>query len=421
MESGTGNILFFLILFLFFLGLYRRRGYNKIGLFLLGVYAISIICSLLLYEFTRYTGLWDVYDNITLFPYLYWLMIFAINFHPIYKFDHAKITNVVYDIRVVNILSIIGLLVSIVPFFELLLQTKAVFASGAGIANSISDVHDDGDKKLMLSSIGNLCLRGVWALYDMAFLLVYPLIKEKKKNIFALLGVVMIILTRNLQNIALVSRGGLMTFFFQIIIAGMIYFPLLSESQKRMAKKVGTSLLGLFFGFFLIITLARASTYQEKEDNYSLAAFIVRYLGEGTLNFNQYVFDVKENAGGELTMYLPRKLLGVPTNEADRAYLLREINSKTGIPENIFYTYIGWFVQDIGPFWTFCVLLSMGLCACRLLQNVSGRIHFRTLFLFFIYLKIMSFGFIGYAFFSKESEFFLLYIFYYFLFKSLRM
>jgi len=340
--------------------------------------------------------------------------MFAFILYPIYKFENIsqETKGIKYNIKFIYFICYCGLFVSIIPFLELLPSLINIFSASATQNNEfISDLHDTDIKKEQLSLIGNYLMKGVWTLYDLSFILVFPILKEKKLNYVAVLGLVMILFTKNMQTISTVSRTGLLSFLFHTITTILIFWPYLLKSERKKTLKMAGIFGAIIFFFFGIITLSRSVTYNEKQSNYTTATFVIRYAGEGFCNYGNYAFNTKKTLNGISTLYLPRKILGYETPITTRDYLYNKAEKHLGIPQNVFYTFIGSFVLDLGPLLGAVMLIFLGLIAFYIFKRQWELVPLSYIFLLSIYNKIIEFGPISYIYSNKESEYFLLYLF----------
>lgn len=420
MDSGLLSLVIFSVILFCATWILFRQKFCKITTVLVLFYAISSICSIIFYIVNTELPFYD-YSDLNIKPLIYWIFLFAATLYPVYNFEKKEKNVIKYNIKIVNIFCVLGLLFSIIPFLELLPEVTKVFGGGgADVADSISEIHDEDDKEETLSFIGHYMMRGVWVFYDISFILIYPLLKEKKKYFVSIIGVIMIILTRNLLTISTVSRTGLFTVVFHLFICILLYWPFLSKTESRKIRRIGTFVIAGFSLIFFIITIARASVYQEKSKGgeYTTSAFVARYAGEGFCNFANFAFQAKAPYGGYMTLYVPQKLLGMDPPFVDRDFLYNKAEPKQGIPQNVFYTYIGNFVLDLGPIWGAFTLLCLVFAFSCFFEVRNGEVRLSTLFLFSILLKILEFGTIGYYYSNKNSEYLLLFLFLYFILRS---
>lgn len=403
--------------------LYKSKSKGTLTLFFLIFYSIFAICSIgFYYIYNELVGFY-AYEHISSLAFVYWLILFFIILLPVYRFENSHLQAITYNIKIVHLIAIFGLVISIIPFLELLPEIGSMFGGSSGdISDNISEMHDDSDEKEeKLSVLGHYLMRGVWVLYDLSFLLIYPLLKEKKKNYVAILGVVLLIFTRNMLNFAYVSRTGLFVLILHIIVIFIILYPFFVEKEKKVMKRIVSVIFFSVLFAFVVITLARSTKYSEKQQDYTLAAFVARYTGEGFCNFGGYAFKAKEPLGGVQTLYVPRKMLGIETPLVTREYLYGKAAQKQGVPQNVFYTFIGTFVLDLGPFWGAVLLCFIGWPALLVFGKKRRLIPLSYLYLFSVYVKILEFGPISYVYSSKESEYIVMYFFIFILLRILKM
>ena len=338
---------------------------------------------------------------------------------PVYKFDKSSFVEIYYNEKFVHIVCIISIFLCILPLLEIIPEIRKLFSYGGGVSDSISEMHDMDDKEQTLSPLGHIFMRCVWALYDLCFLFIYPLVKQKKKDKLAILGVFMVFLTCNLRNISTAQRAGSFKFLLQLLVVMAIYWPLLNAKSKKYISKIGFVLITAMLTLFLVVTIARSLKHSERDSSYTLSAFFVRYAGEGLCNYNNYAFDVKESLGGTLTLWLPRKMLGIETPNINRDYYYNIAQRKQKIPHNVFYTFIGFFVLDLGPYLGGLLLIFLSLLCTKLIPCKRKVIPMSSLFLFVMYLKIIEYGPIGYVYSGEESLYIIIYIFLFCIMKNL--
>ena len=131
--------------------------------------------------------------------------------------------------------------------------------------------------------------------------------------------------------------------------------------------------------------------------------FLLKYSGEGPLNYNQYAEDANGTLEGNITLYVFKKLVGLNTEEVTRDFFYTS-EAKLGIPLNIFYTYIGTFVLDIGLVATFLLLFFVSFLMVGILNRQRGVLTFSTIFLFYIYIRIILFGFNGFVYTGTATQ-----------------
>ena len=375
------------------------------GTLTLFLYTFSAFCALIYYCNPYYIQ----YKELTLLPFIYWIVAFSILCIPLFKYDSLNIIGLKYNIRVINCLCIIGFFISIIPFIEQAIQIPSLFNT-ASISDTFSDIHNDNDKQVYFSVIGRYSQRIVWALYDLMFLFIVPVIRSPKVNKLALLGIIMVLITRNLEFFLLASRNGLLRMILQLVLAVIILYPLMTSIEKKKVMRIIVILTITIIGVFTLITIARQIGYSEKNESYTMLYFLSRYAGEGMINFNQYIFDIKNYTEGDYTLWTFKNLLGYDIPPLTRDYLYGHFQNMTGIPMMIFYTFIGFIVIDLGPTTTLLLFIVIAASMYKLLSFNKKFIPISTLFLFYIFSSTIINGICVYQYTGKNTEYFWLYL-----------
>ena len=402
MDKGIISILVLLVMLsvlLFFY--YRQKTKQKIGLYLIIEYLITGICSLFFYkEYGDFSGFY----NITIGPFFIWIVCFVILLVPVYIFDrHTKVT-ITYNIKIINRIGILCLFLSVLPIIEFLPRISSMVSNFDNFYYEISDIHDEDAKDYALSFISTQLYRVARWFYYLSFLLVYPLMTDERRNKWALVGVISLIISFTLPSIISVSRNNLYQLMICLLASFGLLRSLLSKKLEKKIKKSGIIVFSLIITIFAIITITRSDEYSNKDDGHTMEYFLLRYSGEGFLNYNQYAFDVKEYANGEITMYFPRYVLGLETNMLTREYFYNVLEPRLGIPLNVFYTIIGVFMTDIGPYFSILFFAFVSLLLSRIIQSGEKEIPLSTVFLLFLLVIALSFGNINYLFISTGSQ-----------------
>lgn len=387
--------------------LYIKKKKNfQTGSFALLLYTFSALCAIIYYCNPYYNPI----KALTIIPFAYWLIAFGIICTPLFKYDSLKIIGLKYEINTVNWICIIGLFVSIVPFIEQLMQIQMLFNTNLSIADTFSDIHDDNDKQINYSVVGKIFQRIVWALYDLMFLFFLPVIRSPKVNKLALLGIIMVLITRNMEFFLLASRNGLLRMILQLVLIIIILYPLMTKKERRRIIKIIIILTTSIISVFVLITIARQMNYSEKNESFTMLYFLSRYAGEGMINFNQYMFNIENYTNGDYTLWTFKNLLGYDIPPFSRDYLYGHMQHVTGIPMMVFYTFIGFFVIDLGPVFTLFFFSFIAFVMCKLLTYNNSLIPVSTLFIFYIFSSTIINGTCVYQFTGKNTEYIWLYL-----------
>lgn len=380
---------------------YKKNTKFKIGLYILLIYTVASIMSII-YVFQPYSWLY-LNGQSQWWPILYWMILFLITCLPIFKFDKLNFTKVDCNLSFLYKICTFGFIISIIPFFEQLALAHDLF-SASSVADVALELHDEADLE-GLSIISRNLLRVNIAIYDLSFLALLLLFLQKKKNRFAIFCVLFIIATRNLTGIIVGHRSSFIEVLQKLILVAFITFPLQNAVQKKKMLKIVAFSFAIFFGFFLLITIGRAMSYNESNSEFTLIAFLSRYMGEQFLLFNEYLPLMKETSGGELTCWYFMKILGMDVNDLTNDYMYFTLTNLQGIPQNVFYSYIGNFVQDFGFFATAIILPILSLIFTFAIKTKNNTISLSTLFLFVFYASIIMRGVTSYPYCGTHGKF----------------
>ena len=385
--------LFYLILFFlsFFIVAYKYiRHSTNCGMttsFVLIVYSFSAFFAIIYY-------LLDVFDkvhNLKFLAFVIWWLLFIISLLPLYIYDRQKIKSIKFKKNVLNYCCIIGLMTSILPFIEYIMHLDLLMQS-ADLETSLLDMHDEAEKPILLSNWGQLSMKFSNYVYYVVLLSIIPVFQTAHKNIFAVLGIILMIVNRVLPGVILSSRPMMIQSMIQLIVVFVLFYPLMDENTRKKSLSFGIKALVIIFSGIIFVTIYRHLGYIARGSDTTLLYFISRYVGEGITNFAQYILDIKYYFNGDICFWLFKDILGLNPIEMSRD-LSYALESKTGYPGNEFYTYIGNFIQDIGIFGTLVFFTLLSFILCKYFRcNKKYTIKLSTLYIVLIYTTVIIYG-----------------------------
>lgn len=394
---GEGLVLVanFLILCLFILwNKKRQKLYSNTSTYVIGLYATSALFSIL-YYFTPIFEFWYHLETISFFPMIYWLVVFYFSSSPLILYDKNKFKAIKYNPFIVEVVCIAGLVCGSVYLADNLMKINTLLSENS--LDVFVELHDEGEGNVNYSLFSRGCRFVLeWIKYPL-YVFIYPAIKEK--NPMLLTGCIVGILSTVLPSVLMGSRSALINVVFVFIFVYLLYSPYLSLRRKTILKKYGLIITSVALFFFLTITIVRGNDYSEKNSNFTFYTFITRYAGEGFLNFFQYADKIKENVGGEYCFTHIYNLLGgdIHTGNA-REYLSGPVQRMTGIPMMQFYTYIGFFVIDIGLVGTLIFWILLSRLVCKSIYSNTNVLYLSNILILFIYSIIIVNGLCLYMF-----------------------
>jgi oligosaccharide repeat unit polymerase len=383
------HILFFAYLFRFF---YKKKDAKyRFILLITGIYLGSSIFGLI-----HYNNPSIEYANLSLIPSLYFFLVFCISVIPFYKFNNNSKKNYVINDKFVKYLSIFLLLISILPLMELIFQTHNLFSLN-NTSQYVAELHSDAqtgdiEQKIGISQIGHRFLRFAEIFSDLLPILIFYIYNKYKKITKELIGLLISELCLILN--AFISSGR-SSFVYLIFYFSFIYLLFIHQFSVETKKRIQRAILFVFLfliSFLSVITVYRFTntTWFAKNNSEELINWTALYVGEGMLNFNEYVWSVSVYTEGDVSFPYFKKLLGIKTFEKNyerRMYWA----PKTGIPENIFYTSYGNFVRDFGPIIAFLIICFLSIVIILVIRK-KKKLHLYHLLLISLYFKYIGCG-----------------------------
>lgn len=398
---------------------YMLKTKFKIALFAILLFCFSSLMSIVYY----FQPLSNLNGNISWWPLFYWLTIFIITLAPLIQFDRSNICKVSYKLDTLNNIVTIGFYLSIIPFIEQFAQIPMLLSemNSGGLGDVMVAAHDTGSLE-NLSFISRNLLRVNIAIYDLCFLILLLYFLEPRKNKKMIFYIIIILLTRNLTGLIAGHRAAALELIFKMFVVALIATPLVGvKARKMMWKSIAWVFTGTFF-IFAIITIGRAALYGEtKGEDFTLLYFLSWYAGEGLVNFNQFLPLMRHTTDGEICFWTILDLLGKQPHELTYEYFYGPLVKLQGIPQNIFYTYIGNFVQDLGFFWGAVWLVFMSTFMTIFTKVKGNIVPLSKLFMIVFYANIIVRGVTSYCYDGEHGKFIFLTFILYFYLKAKKM
>lgn len=232
------------------------------------------------------------------------------------------------------------------------------------------------------------------------FLFFYSLtLKKEKLLIKNCLGVASI-LPVILQTFATSHRFSIVFLLINMFTAFVLFKDLYSRKTLRYIKIF--IIITLLFTCFIVVDFSakRFSHSGHASGNF----FVLKYAGEGMVNFNTLLFNnLEEKFEGNLTIPVVRKLLGLEHTKGDQERKIKYSN--VNFPNYLFYTFVGGFVADFGLFATlviFCMICATMLRKIK--QAYKQQIHLCDIFLIYILTIILLKGIFYYHYKDYEGN-----------------
>lgn len=376
--SNTYLILYILAWLITFIVYQRKHQQFDAGSVILVSYIIFAICSLILFNTpVRYY----TFNDLTLFPFIYLFIMLRIALSPVLRFNSRIASSIAPpNMTIFNAISwfvIIFAILSIPSFIEHLLngQFLMLFVDESAGHDMYSETMDNAaDSGSGISHIPNIIFN---AFSDFAILLFFYNLTIPKRNKWMSYGLGLALITSLISPLLNGLRTQTTIAVFTIIVAYFLFRHYLPESAKHTVRAFGIFVLVISFIPIAAITLSR---FGDKDGGVN--GSVIYYAGQANLNFNNYGLDNNGIRYGDRTFNLIKRLYdpSTPSNYIER----REKYHYLHIDDNIFYTFIGDFTLDFGPWIAALIIILFTIYVNRRSKIYNNKIAFHQLILIFL-------------------------------------
>lgn len=323
-----------------------------------------------------------------LFPFLYLYIMELFMLSPVLRFD---LKNQIIDtpdrslFNTISIIFIVSTLIhipsTIMSFREGLIQILADSSGGA-------DLYAE---KMELSNEYGGGITNVFAIFSLAFsglgimFLFYSFTQENTNRLIQL-GLIVSLFALFVNGVSSGQRGLIIEPLYVALISYFFFAPNINKRKKRIIRITGAVLIILMAIPFIALTRSRfeSKTSSAMESVYS-------YAGQQNINFNLYGLDDGGIRYGDRTIPLFKRMLGfknVPKNFWERR--LKYPNLK--VNDEVFYTHIGDFTIDFGPFFGTIIMVLMTFFFRTRVKPINNQYRFCQLILlhFVMYMCMMG-------------------------------
>ncbi len=300
--------------------------------------------------------------------------------YPFLKRDGISAIDVRGNEKFIKYMSILIVLINIEPFFE---NIYLLFYSSGKDIGYIYEQRINGELDVY-SFIGNkLLVASGYVKIFTTFVFFYSFTKKGFSKVLQF-GLGIALINNLLIGINTGARGVILILLLLYFCCFLMMFSLFAKKIVNRFYKILLALSIPLVIFFSIITLGR---YNSGTTNKSLEGWLLLYVSEGPIKFNNEMWNAEHNTNGDVNLCYLKEMLGLKTyttyQERDEHYL-----AKNGRRVEVFYTFIGDFVSDFGLTMTF--VLSFFLCLiCMKLYKKSDKIPIDS-FLFLLFIIHLS-------------------------------
>jgi len=330
-----------------------------LGSIILLLYSVLAVSAISLYNTKSYHN-----QDITVIPFVYLYISLMIIFKPLLKVNNTNIATI--TVKHNKFIMFLSVLTIFVCFFVFIPRLTLLDFSDLVNPDAMSDAYFENRlevSKRMGFGIMNLLGFLTNLLGGMSMLLLgYNVLFIKKKVLT--IGLFAVVIIRLIVDASMGHRGLFLTVLFDMIFVYFCFKHYFSKKTKKILIGSFCSLTFLMSIVFLTITQGRAEAANTDSEN-----FMLDYMGQVFLNFNEYGLNVGGTREGDRTFPLIKVLLGMPT--ASNFMERRDIYRSLRVNDSIFTTVVGDFTIDYGPFFALIILGTISLLYTKVIKSKS--------------------------------------------------
>ena len=194
-----------------------------------------------------------------------------------------------------------------------------------------------------------------------------------------------------------------------VICVYIFSITIFSKSQRRIILKRSVGFCVILLFMFITITSSRLEGYSSSSSSVDMTmnVYLLQYAAEGQVLFNAEIWDNLPNTNGDVNFCFYKKLLGMKTyttyREREDYYI-----AKNGMRIEVFRTYVGDFISDLGYMGGLIFCLIITFFVYRFYND--GNMTIPSLMLFTNLLQLYGIGFASnvYRDYSMSKGFFII-------------
>lgn len=391
MDNNIALILYILAytLLLAYLIKGKKSGVSKL---VTGIWLFSAVCGYVYYNI--YARFFRTDIDVSGEALIYLFVCFVISIYPFFNIQCSD-KGLENNYSKLKILAIFIIALNLLPF----LANTLYFLTHSSVAEMGEKY---GGDKTTITGLPVMLNR--YAIYLRVFTTViffYLLSCKRKTSIFIYAGLIMAIVNPVLNNLNVGSRYAFVLETLFTLAIYLIFAPRINSETKRLVKKVGIVVIGLFGFYFAMITINRFTDSFDFQDEDPILISTSLYAGESSVNFSTMMWGSENYTDGDNCFFIFKHLAGSYPGEHRDSEML-QIKSK--LPLNTFFTFIGDFYIDFGPYGAFAFISLLSLTAMYLVKQLRKRFSFCSLIWIAIIIKIIIAGFTYYPYMNVPFE-----------------
>lgn len=354
-------------------------------------------------------------ENFSLLPFIYLFVSILICSGPVLKYERVNVAKLhhprLFLIDSFSIAYIIAtILVAPIVFGNLLSGLVLLLMDSSGGAelyreNAIQGSSSNGQ-------VGNLLVLFYGFFTDISIFTFFYYFTIKKNRFWLKLGLGLTLIISTLRWVSLGTRTGVMSNVLTMLVAYLLFYNFLHEKTRKQIKRI------ILIGCAIVSIPFLALTVSKNEGSVTDAFDgVIEYVGQANLNFNKYGLDAGGIRYGDRTMGYFKYWLGLNPRFVDGVEI-RDKYSHMDIDDGHFYTFVGDFTLDYGPFVAFLIFVVFSIIMMRSIKYKNEEILFHHLILvFFVACVVIQGGMYLFTYSLQGNGTLIAFFLFYFLFK----
>lgn len=391
MQIDSSNAILLIINLLLYLAAFivyqRRRDYLSVG----SLYLLYLVITCILAFICFYTpNIFNTFNDLTLFPFIYLFIALIFTALPLLRLDEKNTALVQPSPQALNILCIfiiiVGMtqVVSTVQLFRNGLDTM-IWDIGSGIElynEMIGNAEDSG------TGISNIYVIIGGSFSNLTILFVFIYLTREKPNYLIIAGLIICFALDMMLSIGKGSRGNVVLKSITVIFAYWLTRQWMTEKMKRRVITVLGTVIAVIAIPILMLTISRFSDHKGMDK--AVTSSVVYYAGQSMLYFDNYALDAGGTRHGDRTANLIKRV--IDPNTPVNYYQRRLKYSNLKIDDYYFYTYVGDFTIDYGPFWAMVIFVVFTALFLWLTKIRDNKLAFHQLIVIYFVLCVCCQG-----------------------------
>jgi oligosaccharide repeat unit polymerase len=226
-------------------------------------------------------------------------------------------------------------------------------------------------------------------LQPISLLFLFYYLTFERINKYILIGLTMLALNPIVFGMSMAGRGAASYFILSFIFLMILFKGRILSKRYSVLLKTSVIFLSISIIGIVVITLVR---FNESTAYGNVFEWISLYLGEGSVNFCNTMWEIKVNTEGDNSFSFLKSFLGFDgiTDLFEKEAYWNE--SRTGVSPVRFYTFIGDIFSDLGGWASILYFSFISFGILKLFKN-RKNISFVKLFIYVVIFQMILFGF----------------------------